>query len=302
MRIIFMGTPDFSVPCLEALAKAGHEIVAVYSQPPRKSGRGHKVQLSPVQAFAESKGWLTRHPLSLKSEEEQQAFAVLDADLAVVVAYGLILPQAILDAPRLGCINVHASLLPRWRGAAPIQRAMEAGDDKSGVCIMQMDKGLDTGAVIARCETDLTDETTGQSLHDLLSTLGADLLVKSIKTGEWRSEPQDAEGITYAHKLEKSEGQLDFSQPADVLERKIRAFFPWPGTSTKLDGKILKILQASIVEGTGKPGEILTDDLVVACGQKALKLERIQLQGKGAMTAIDFLRGNPVPKGTELGN
>ena len=301
MRIVFMGTPDFSVPCLEALARAGHEIVAVYSQPPRKSGRGHKIQPSPVQAFAEDQGWETRHPTSLKFEEEQKAFIDLNADLAVVVAYGLILPKAILEAPKKGCVNVHASLLPRWRGAAPIQRAIEAGDEKSGVCIMQMDEGLDKGDVISRSEVDLTAETTGQALHDELSKLGADLLVKTIAAGFWEAKPQPEEGATYAKKLEKAEGLLDFNQPAVVLERKIRAFFPWPGTSTKLDEKILKVLKASVLEGQGQPAVAMSDDLVISCGEGALKLDRIQLQGKGPMSAADFLRGHPVPKGTVLG-
>ncbi len=300
MRIIFMGTPDFSVPCLKALADAGHEIIAVYSQPPRKSGRGHKVHPSPVQAFAEENGWAVHHPLSLKSEEEQSSFAALNADLAVVVAYGLILPKSILEAPAKGCINVHASLLPRWRGAAPIQRAIEAGDSQSGVCIMQMDEGLDTGAVISRAEVDLTSETTGHSLHDQLSELGANLLVETIASDDWDSVSQSEVGVTYAKKLEKSEGKLDFTKDAQELERKIRAFFPWPGTSANLGDKSLKILKASVESDKGEPGETLNDDLLVACGTEALKLHRIQLQGKGAMDSVDFLRGNPVPKGTKL--
>ncbi|MEQ9489622.1 MAG: methionyl-tRNA formyltransferase [Alphaproteobacteria bacterium] len=303
MRIVFMGSPDFAVPCLTALVDAGHDVAAVYSQPPRPAGRGGKMKNTPVHDAALAAGQAVLTPLSFKSPDEIARFADFDADLAVVVAYGLILPQAVLDAPRLGCVNVHASLLPRWRGAAPIQRAIQAGDAESGVTIMQMEAGLDTGSMLARAAVPITADTTGASLHDALSTLGADLLIKtlpSIACGTAVAEKQDDGAATYAHKLEKSEARIDWARPAEDLDRTIRAFFPWPGSSFSHDGEIIKVLTAEPTEGKGAPGTVLDDNLAVACGTGALSLTRLQRPGRKPMAASDFLRGLPLSAGTIL--
>lgn len=303
LRLAFMGTPDFSVPALQALHAAGHDIACVYSQPARPAGRGQKERASPVQTTAEELGAPVRTPSSLKDEAAQQAFCDLDLDIAVVVAYGLILPQAILDAPRLGCLNIHASLLPRWRGAAPIQRAILAGDTESGVTIMQMDAGLDTGPMLLTETTPITDATTGESLHDALSEMGSKLIVEALEriaAGSLPSTPQPEDGVTYAKKLSRDEARIDWRDPADALERKLRAFTPWPGTWFDLDGQRVKLLKAEVADANGAPGTVLDDDLTVACGAQALRLTRLQRQGKSPMDAADFLRGLPVLAGRVL--
>ncbi len=303
LRLVFMGTPDFSVSILAALLAAGHEIRAVYSQPPRPAGRGHKEQPSPVHAFAAAQGLPVFTPRSLKAAEEQAAFAALGADAAVVAAYGLILPPAVLEAPRHGCFNVHASLLPRWRGAAPIQRAIAAGDAVSGVTIMRMDQGLDTGAMLLKGETPITAETTGQSLHDALAAQGAALMVEALarlQAGSLTATPQPADGVPYAAKLSKDEGRLDWSRPAVELERQARAFTPWPGVWFLHGGERIKVLRAEVTAGRGAPGTLLDDALTVACGEGALRLLVLQRAGKSALAAGDFLRGHPLPKGLVL--
>ncbi|HLO78299.1 MAG TPA: methionyl-tRNA formyltransferase [Magnetospirillum sp.] len=302
MRICFMGTPDFSVPILAALLDAGHQVVAVYSQPPRPAGRGHKEQLTPVHAFAAARGIEVRTPKSLKGEAEQQAFRELDLDMAVVAAYGLILPKAILEAPRHGCLNVHASLLPRWRGAAPIQRAILAGDAETGVTIMQMDVGLDTGDMLSKQAVAITAETTAATLHDQLAALGAGMIVDAVaRYPELQPVKQPEDGVTYAAKLSKDEGRLDWTRPAAELECQVRGLNPWPGVWCELAGERLKVLAATVVGGTGTPGTTLDDALTVACGDGALRLTRVQRAGKAPMAAQDLLRGFAVPKGSVLG-
>jgi methionyl-tRNA formyltransferase len=302
MRLIFMGTPDFSVPILAALLDAGHRIAAVYSQPPRPAGRGHKEQPTPVHGFAAARGLDVRTPKSLKGADEQAAFAALAADAAVVAAYGLILPKAILAAPRLGCLNVHASLLPRWRGAAPIQRAILAGDSETGVTIMQMDEGLDTGAMLATETIPITATTTAATLHDALSEMGARMIVAALDSLPRAGTPQPALGVTYAAKLAKDEGRMDWTRPAALLERTVRALNPWPGVWCELAGERLKVLDAMVAAegGAGEPGRLLDDRLLVACGEGTLRLTRVQRAGKGPMTADELLRGFAVAKGTVL--
>ncbi len=301
MRLIFMGTPDFSVPVLEALVAAGHDIAAVYCQPPRPAGRGKKDRPSPVQIRAEALGLFVRYPVSLKSSDAQKEFAALNADLAVVVAYGLILPQAILDAPKNGCLNIHASLLPRWRGAAPIHRAIMAGDAETGVCIMQMEAGLDTGPVLLREATAIKpEETTGQ-LHDRLSEMGAGLIVSALaQLSNLVPVPQSDEGVTYAAKIDKSEARVDWSRSAAELDRLIRGLAPFPGAWTEMMGQRVKLLSSASALGQGTAGETLDDTLTVACGTGAVKLLRLQRAGKGAQDGETFLRGWPVPKGTQF--
>jgi methionyl-tRNA formyltransferase len=300
MRLVFMGTPDFAVPALDALIAAGHEVVCVYSQPPRPAGRGHKERPSPVHAFAEARGIEVRTPASLKDPDAQAAFAALDADAAVVAAYGLILPKAILDAPKRGCLNIHASLLPRWRGAAPIQRALLAGDAKTGVTIMQMDEGLDTGGMILTGTVPIGPETTASDLHDALAALGGKLIVDVLASGDWSPEPQPEEGASYAAKLARDEGRIDWAASAAEIERKVRALNPWPGVWCEHDGDRMRVLAASVAAGTGNPGEVIAGPLVVACGDGALALETVQRAGRSAMAAADFVRGTPVPVGTVL--
>ncbi|WP_282605860.1 methionyl-tRNA formyltransferase [Pelagibius sp. Alg239-R121] len=303
LRLAFMGTPDFAVSSLRALAEAGHEIAAVYSQPPRPAGRGHKERPSPVHAYAAAQGWEVRTPKDLKNETEQAAFAALDLDVAVVAAYGLILPKAILEAPRLGCLNIHASLLPRWRGAAPIQRAILAGDAESGVTIMQMDEGLDTGGMITSAKQPITEQTTASDLHDQLADLGGRLIVEGlcgIEEGRLAPTPQPTEGITYAAKLSKAESLLDWRRPAVELARQVRAFTPWPGAVFPLGKERIKVLEVAAVKENGPPGKVLDDVLTVACGAGALRLLRLQRPGKGPMAAKDFLNGFALPAGTVL--
>lgn len=303
MRIIFMGSPDFAVPSLLALIAAGHDIIAVYSQPPRPAGRGGKMKNTPVHDAALAAGLPVHTPLSFKDADEVSRFASFSADLAVVAAYGLILPQAVLGAPRLGCVNVHASLLPCWRGAAPIQRAIQAGDTESGITIMQMEVGLDTGPMLAKAPIQIASDTTGASLHDALAGLGADLLLKTlpgIEEGTVNAEIQDRSVATYAGKLEKSEARIDWTKPAAELDRTIRAFFPWPGSSFTINGEVIKVLSAEIVDGAGVPGTVLDDRLAVACGTGTLRLTRLQRPGKKPVPAADFLRGMELPSGTIL--
>jgi methionyl-tRNA formyltransferase len=301
MRLIFMGTPDFSVPVLDALVDAGHEIAAVYCQPPRPAGRGKKDRPTPVHARAEALGLEVRHPVSLKSPEEQAAFAALNADVAVVVAYGLLLPQAILDAPAHGCLNIHASLLPRWRGAAPIHRAIMSGDAKTGICIMQMEAGLDTGPVLMRQATPIERGETTAQLHDRLSTMGAALITEALtQLPDLTPQPQPEEGVTYASKVDKSEARIDWSRPAVEVDRQIRGLSPFPGAWTEMEGARLKLLASRVAEGQGTPGEVLTPELRVACGQGAVELLRLQRAGKGAQDRKSFLRGWPIPVGTRL--
>lgn len=299
LRLAFMGTPDFSVPALQALHAAGHEIAAVYSQPPRRAGRGQKQRPSPIHAAAEKLGLEVRTPESLKTPEALEAFAALNLDAAAVVAYGLILPKAILEAPKRGCFNIHASLLPRWRGAAPIQRAILAGDRESGVSIMQMDEGLDTGPICLRRPLPIADTMTASDLHDGLAALGAEMIVEALaalEAGELACAPQPAEGVTYAAKLTREEGRLDWSQPAAALARKVRAFTPWPGAWFEVKGERIKVLEAEAAEGGGAPGTRIGPEFTVACGVGALRLLRVQRQGKAAVAASDFLRGFAVPE------
>ncbi|WP_291729425.1 methionyl-tRNA formyltransferase [Leisingera sp. F5] len=301
MRIIFMGTPDFSVPVLDALAEAGHEIAAVYCQPPRPAGRGKKDRPTPVHARAAALGLEVRHPVSLKGAEEQDAFAALQADAAVVVAYGLILPQTILDAPKLGCLNIHASLLPRWRGAAPIHRAIMAGDAETGICIMQMEAGLDTGPVLLREATEIGAEETTAQLHDRLSAMGAALIVDALSRLEGLTpEVQPDSGVTYAEKIGKGEARIDWTRPAAEVDRKIRGLSPFPGAWCEIEGQRVKLLASRLAEGHGAPGAVLDDDLTIACGTGAVQLLRLQRAGKSAQDPEAFLRGFPVPTGSRL--
>lgn len=303
MRLIFMGTPDFSVPALEALVAAGHEIVCVYSQPPRPAGRGQRPRPGPVQARAEALGLPTRQPASFREAGERAAFAASGAEAAVVVAYGLILPIAVLDAPARGCFNIHASLLPRWRGAAPIQRAILAGDAETGVCVMGMEAGLDTGPVWLREATPIGPEDTAATLHDRLSRLGARLMVTALeRLGALTPEPQPAEGVTYAAKIDKAEARVDWARPAAEVDRLIRGLSPFPGAWCEIGGERVKLLMSGLAPGTGAPGEVLDSDaLTVACGTGAVRLTRLQRAGKGSMTAEELLRGFPAPVGSRLG-
>jgi methionyl-tRNA formyltransferase len=301
MRIIFMGTPDFSVPVLDALVDAGHEIAAVYCQPPRPAGRGKKDRPTPVHARAEALGLPVRHPVSLKSPEAQAAFAALQADVAVVVAYGLILPQAILDAPARGCLNIHASLLPRWRGAAPIHRAIMAGDAETGVCIMQMEAGLDTGPVLLREATPIGATETTAQLHDRLSALGAAAVVRALgQLDDLTPQVQPEDGVTYAHKIDKAEAALDWSADAVAVDRQIRGLSPFPGAWFDHDGVRIKVLGSRLATGQGAAGEVLDDALTVACGTGAVQLTRLQKAGRGAQDASEFLRGTALPAGSQL--
>ncbi|MEQ8708575.1 MAG: methionyl-tRNA formyltransferase [Rhodospirillales bacterium] len=303
MRLAFLGTPDFSVVALDALIAAGHEIACVYSQPPRRAGRGKSLRPSPVHQFAGEKGIEVRTPVSVKSEPEQAAFAALDLDAAVVVAYGLILPAGLLSAPRHGCFNIHASLLPRWRGAAPIQRAILAGDGMSGVTIMQMDEGLDTGPMLLREEIALTPEMTAGDLHDRLAEIGGRLITETLAAAEaGLLDPvvQPLEGVTYAAKISKGEAALDWRQPAVDVERAIRAFNPVPGAFFMRGGERIRLLAADVVSGKGHPGTILDDAMTIACGEAAIRPTLVQRQGKRAMTPAELLNGYDLPQGEIL--
>ncbi|NDR56857.1 methionyl-tRNA formyltransferase [Aliiruegeria sabulilitoris] len=295
MKVIFMGTPDFSVPALDALVEAGHEIVAVYSQPPRPAGRGKKPRPSPVQARAEALGIPVRHPVSLRPQEEKDAFAALGADIGVVVAYGLILPQAILDAPAHGCLNIHASLLPRWRGAAPIHRAIMAGDAETGICIMQMEAGLDTGPVLLREATGIGPQDTTADLHDRLSAMGGRMIVAALaQVGALSPEIQPEEGVTYADKIDKAEARVDWSQPAEAVDRQIRGLSAFPGAWCEIAGERVKLLRSRLVAGNGAAGTVL-GGFRVACGSGAIEVLEAQRQGKRPMPAEEILRGLSLP-------
>ncbi|NOR63284.1 MAG: methionyl-tRNA formyltransferase [Rhodobacteraceae bacterium] len=300
MRIIFMGTPDFSVSVLEALHEAGHEIVAIYSQPPRRAGRGKKARPSPVQKCAEGLGLPVFTPLNFKDESDREAFAAHNADIAIVVAYGLILPQSVLDMPIKGCLNIHASLLPHWRGAAPIQRAIMAGDEKTGICIMQMEAGLDTGPVIARRETGISAEDTAASLHDRLAEIGSGLIVKVLSADKFNAKSQPEEGVTYASKIDKSEAKIDWSEPAQTIDRQIRGLSPFPGAWCEMRGERVKLLGCTVAKGNGAAGEALDNRFTIACGQGAVQLTKLQRAGKGPMDAETFSRGFPLLKGENL--
>ncbi|MGB0625480.1 MAG: methionyl-tRNA formyltransferase [Alphaproteobacteria bacterium] len=303
MRIAFLGTPDFSVPALDALIAAGHEIACVYTQPPRPAGRGQGERRSAVHDRADAAGIPVRTPAILREEAEQAAFAALELDAAVVVAYGLILPQPVLDAPRHGCINIHASLLPRWRGAAPIQRAILAGDAETGVTIMQMDAGLDTGPELLREAVPITAETNAGMLRDTLAELGGRLIVEALRgvaDGRLTPVPQPDTGDTYAAKIERGDERIVWSLDAASLDRHVRAFAPWPGAWFEHDGERIKVLAATPAEADGARGTVLDDALTVACGDGALRLLKVQRAGKGAMDAADFLRGRPIAPGTVL--
>lgn len=300
MRVIFMGTPEFSVAALDAV-HAAHEVVCVYTQPPRPAGRGKKDRPSPVQARADELGLMVRHPARLKGAEAQAEFAALGADVAVVVAYGLILPQAVLDAPRLGCLNIHASLLPRWRGAAPIQRAIMAGDVETGVCIMQMEAGLDTGPVLLRGVTPIAETDTAARLHDRLADMGAALIVEALaRLPELVPAPQPEGGVTYAAKIDKAEARIDWTQPADVAARQIRALSPFPGAWCDSPAGRLKLLDARAGSGDGAPGTVL-DGLTIACGAGAVEVLSVQREGKRPASAEAFLNGHRFAPGTRLG-
>jgi len=298
MRLIFMGTPDFSTHALKALIAAGHDIACVYSQPPRPKGRGLEVQKQPVHALAESLGLEVRTPLSLKSAEEQARFAALNADAAVVVAYGLILPKAILDAPKFGCFNIHASLLPRWRGAAPIQRAIMAGDAESGVAIMRMELGLDTGPVVLMDALPITPQTTAASLHEELTALGARLIVDALRNPSVHGTPQSVAGVTYAKKIDKAEAHINFDLPAEQVRNHIHGLSPFPGAWCVINNARVKLLNIEVVAGFGNAGTALDEALTFACATGAICIHRLQREGKGPMDAQTFLRGFPVPAGT----
>ena len=288
-----MGTPDFSVPILNALA-ASHDIAAVYTQPPRPAGRGKQDRPSPVHIRAAALGLPVRHPVSLRSEEVQHDLAALQADVAVVVAYGLILPQAVLDMPRLGCLNIHASLLPRWRGAAPIHRAIMAGDAETGICIMQMEAGLDTGPVLLREAMVIGAEDTTQDLHDRLSATGARLIVAALAALPLPAQPQPDAGVTYASKIDKAEARVDWSRPAVEIDRQIRGLSPFPGAWCEIAGERVKLLRSRLVAGAGAPGQVL-HGLTIACGTGAVEITLAQREGKRATTSDDLLRGLVMP-------
>ena len=300
MRVVFMGSPDFAVPTLEALVAAGHEVIAAYTQPPRPAGRGKQLQPTAVEEHARAQGIEVRSPKSLKSAEEQAAFAALEADVAVVAAYGLILPQAVLDAPRLGCVNVHASLLPRWRGAAPVQRAIMAGDEVTGVTIMQVELGLDSGPMLLKREVTIGRKNAAQ-LTDELAQIGAQLMVDYLADPDrYRPEPQNDQDVTYAAKVRKEEARIDWAFPALQILHQVRGLAPFPGAWFEADGERIKLLDADVVEGDGQPGEVLDDDLRIACGDGALQPLLVQRAGKGAMSPGELLRGFAIPKGTIL--
>ncbi|WP_265529940.1 methionyl-tRNA formyltransferase [Sphingomicrobium marinum] len=302
MRVIMMGSPEFAVPTLDALVEAGHEVIAAYSQPPRPAGRGKKLQPTPIEKRARELGIEVRTPKSLKDTTAQQDFAALDADVAVVAAYGLILPQAILDAPRLGCINVHASLLPRWRGAAPVHRAIMAGDKETGVTIMQMEAGLDTGPMLLEGSTPIGDKNTGE-LTEELADMGGRLIVEYLSDPEAHTPREQAEsGVTYAHKIDKEEARIDWYRDARELQRHIQGLAPWPGAWTTAKGERLKILAAECCKnkGAGQAGEVLDDQLTVGCGIDALRITRVQRAGKAACSTEDLLRGFAIEPGTIL--
>jgi methionyl-tRNA formyltransferase len=298
MRIVFMGSPDFAVPSLDALVKAGHDVVAAYAQPPRPAGRGKADRKTAVHERAEQLGIEVRTPRTLREPEEQAQFRSLEADIAVVAAYGLILPKPILEAPKAGCVNVHASLLPRWRGAAPIQRAILAGDDVTGVTIMKMDEGLDTGPMLLQRELSISGKNAGQ-VADKLAKLGAETLI------EWLDNPTPPEtqpdnGVTYASKVDKAETRIDWSRTAEEIERQVRAFAPAPGAWFEANGERIKLLEAEVANGSGEPGDVIDDHMTIATGSGTIYPLRIQRAGRAAMSPDELLRGFAIPKGTRL--
>ena len=295
MRVIFMGTPEFAVPALEAIHRA-HEVLCVYTRPPRPAGRGKKDRPSPVQAHAEALGQPVRHPVSLKSPETQAEFAALKADVAVVVAYGLILPQPVLDAPAKGCLNIHASLLPRWRGAAPIHRAIMAGDAETGVSIMRMEAGLDTGPVLLSARTPIGPEETTAELHDRLAAMGAAAILEVLgRLDQLTPVPQPVAGVTYAAKIDKAEARVDWARPAEVVDRQIRGLSPFPGAFVEIGGERVKLLRSRLAEGKGAPGTVLSG-FTVACGSGAVEVTEAQREGKRPMPASEVLRGLVLPE------
>jgi len=304
LRLAFLGTPDFAVPTLRHLLHASHEVAAVYTQPPRPAGRGHEPKKSAVHRFAEGRGLPVHTPRSLKDPGEQVRFRELGLDAAVVVAFGQILPKPVLEAPRLGCLNVHASLLPRWRGAAPIHRAILEGDAETGVTIMVMDEGLDTGPILLARSTPIDAQDTASDLHDRLAHLGADMLIEALDglaKGRLKPVAQPENGITYARKIDKSEARIDWSRTAREVDRKVRGLTPFPGAFTSFGEERIKILAGEPVTGAGSPGEVIDPHLTVACGEDAYRIERAQRQGRAPMDAPHLLRGFAVPPGSRLG-
>ena len=298
MRIVFMGSPDFAVPSLNALVEAGHEVIAAYCQPPRPAGRGKADRKTAVHERAEALGIPVQTPKTLRNEDEQAKFAALEADVAIVAAYGLILPKPILDAPKGGCINVHASLLPHWRGAAPVQRAILAGDDTSGVTIMQMDEGLDTGPMLHRLAVDIRGKNAGQVTEEL-ANLGAQALLAWL-ANPTAAEPQPIAGATYAKKIEKAEARIDWSKNASAIERQVRAFAPSPGAWFEANGERIKLLKVEALQLVGAPGKVLDDALTIGTGSGSIRPLKVQRAGRGAMSAEELLRGFAIPKGTQL--
>ncbi|WGI22520.1 methionyl-tRNA formyltransferase [Amylibacter sp. IMCC11727] len=302
MKVVFMGTPEFSVPILEGIVAAGHEVCAVYCQPPRPAGRGKKDRPSAVQVAAERLGLPVRHPVNFKDTVDVAAFEALNADVGVVVAYGLILPQVMLDAPTKGCLNIHASLLPRWRGAAPIHRAIMAGDSETGVCVMQMEAGLDTGPVRVTVRTDILASDTTGVLHDRLSIMGRDAILDVLADGvSGDAITQSKEGVVYAAKIDKAEAEVDWSRPAGDVDCHIRGLSPFPGAWTMMEEQRVKLLMSTVAGGSGAAGVVINDALRVACGEGAVDLIRLQRAGKGAMDVDAFLQGFPVANGARLG-
>ena len=301
MKLVFMGTPNFSVPTLKALAQSNHQICAVYSQPPRPAGRGKKLRLSDVHKEALDLGLTVHNPTSFKSNKDRTIFRKLKADIAIVVAYGLILPNQILSAPKFGCLNIHASLLPRWRGAAPIQRAIMEGDDETGVCIMKMEEGLDTGPVLSSRKIQIKENDNAKILSERLSLVGSKLIVEVLDAlSEFKAYSQSAAGVTYARKIEKSETKIDWSLPAKTINRKIRALSPFPGAWTEINGERIKLLASKVINKENEPGMILDKGFSIACGQKAVEITEAQRPGKSAQKSDVFLRGFRLQKGSKL--
>ena len=301
MKLVFMGTPKFSVPALKALDQSKHQICAVYSQPPRPSGRGKKLNISDVHKEALDLGLTVHTPRNFKSEKDQKIFRELKVDIAIVVAYGLILPSQILSSPKFGCVNIHASILPRWRGAAPIQRAIMEGDNETGICIMKMDNGLDTGPVLSSRKIQIKENDTAKILSERLSLLGSNLIVEVLdKLPDYKVQMQSTHGITYASKIHKSEAKIDWSLPAQTIDRKIRALSPFPGAWTEINGERVKLLASKVVDEEHEAGMVLDTGFSIACGQKAIEITEAQRQGKSAQKSDVFLRGFKLNKGRKL--
>ena len=301
MKLVFMGTPNFSVPALKALAQSNHQICAVYSQPPRPAGRGKKLRLSDVHKEALDLGLTIHNPTNFKSDKDRTIFRKLKADIAIVVAYGLILPNQILSAPKFGCLNIHASLLPRWRGAAPIQRAIMEGDDETGVCIMKMEEGLDTGPILSSRKIQIKENDNAKILSERLSLVGSKLIVEVLDAlSEFKAYSQSAAGVTYARKIEKSETKIDWSLPAKTINRKIRALSPFPGAWTEINGERIKLLASKVINKENEPGMVLDKGFSIACGQKAVEITEAQRPGKSAQKSDVFLRGFRLQEGSKL--